>query len=267
MINEDDLDRLFGSSSDELRSYYEYNREDNSAIHLDEKENAIDSLETAAEFFSRNDNLKWKWIAMSLHHSLYSFAISSLEHGNYTQVLSKGYEDDKDIYVAFGDNKPRKSRVVPFFIKKYKTRAYRIEWDEVESIPKKNVSSKSKKKKSEKLITFWTALARIQDNFFWMRRYCLTKAAVVSDEDLYKLCWLSDMVRNDLMHFVPKSYAIGIIDIIEASKVILNIIEFIVFESYAILFVDYERSHRRIRDTIDKIKSKLNEEENKLIKL
>ena len=50
MINEGDLDRLFGSSSDELRSYYEYNREDDSAIHLDEKENAIDSLETALQF-------------------------------------------------------------------------------------------------------------------------------------------------------------------------------------------------------------------------
>jgi hypothetical protein len=46
MINEEDLDRLFGFPSEELKSYYEYNREDPYSIYIDEKENAIDSFGT-----------------------------------------------------------------------------------------------------------------------------------------------------------------------------------------------------------------------------
>jgi hypothetical protein len=44
-------------------------------LWIDEVENPIDSLETALQFLQREDNLKWKWIAIALHHSLYSFYI------------------------------------------------------------------------------------------------------------------------------------------------------------------------------------------------
>jgi len=55
-------------------------------IYFDDSENAIDSLETALFLFNRNGNSKWKWIAISLQHSLYSFCISSLNKGNYERV-------------------------------------------------------------------------------------------------------------------------------------------------------------------------------------
>jgi len=257
MSEEENFDWLYELSDEERKGYYEYNRESPNAIYIDEKENAIDSLETASSFLSREDNLKWKWFVLAIHHSLYSFCISSLVHGNYEQVLSKGYNDDKDVYVQFGNEKPRKSRIVPFYIKKYKTPAYRIEWDEVESFPKPTNKIKTKKRKKEKLISFWTTLARIQDNYSWMKGFAHTKAVKISDEELKLICWLAEEVRNDLTHFIPKGYSIGILSIIEAAKVVLKIIDFLVFESYAILFLDYERSQKRIKEALEKIKSKL----------
>jgi len=210
MSEEENFDWLFELSDEERKGYYEYNRESPNAICIDEKENAIDPLETALSFLSREDNLKWKWFTLALHHSLYSFCISALVHGNYEQVLSKGYNDDKDVSGKFGNEKPRKSRIVQFYIKKYRTPAYRIEWDEVESFPKPTKKIKSKKKKKEKLISFWTALARVQDDYSWMKRFVHTKAVKISDEELKFICWLSEEVRNDLTHFIPKTYGIGI---------------------------------------------------------
>lgn len=252
------LEEIF---KEEVKGYYEYNRESPNALYVDEKENAIDSLETALSFFDREDNLKWKWVVIALHHSLYSFCIGSLEQGNYEQVLSKGRDDDKEVYVRCGNDKPRKSRVVPFLIKKYKTPAYRIEWDEVEKFPELEATRGKKKRNKEKLISFWTALARVQDDYYWMKRFVHSKAVKISDEELESICWMSEKVRNDLTHFIPKSYGIGILSIIEAARVVLKVIEFLVFESHTILFLNYEQSQRRIREAIDKIRLKLRVEE------
>ena len=86
-------------------SYFGLNRrEDADYFHLSESENAIDSLETAASFLLRPDNLKWKWIAIALHHSLYSFAIACLENGNYDNVLSRGHREDDHVFSRKGDD-------------------------------------------------------------------------------------------------------------------------------------------------------------------
>ena len=247
---------VFGEEGDNYKGYYEHNRESPYYISIDEKENAIDSLETALSFLGRDDNLKWKWFVLALHHSLYSFCVSSLEHGNYEQVLSKRYNDDEDLYVKFGNDQPRKSKIVPFFIKNYKTPAYRIEWEVVESFPE-NKKIKKNKKKKEKLISFWTALARVQDDYYWMRRYIHTKAVKINDEELHSICWLSEQVRNDLMHFIPKGYSIDILSIIAASKIVLSIIEFLVLKSYAVNFFDFEKSQKRVKETLESIWKKL----------
>lgn len=251
------INDLFEFTNEKPQSYYEHNRESPYYISIDEKENAIDSLETTVSFLNRDDNLKWKWVVIALHHSLYSFCISALEHGNYEQVLTKGYDDDENFFVIIGNNKPKKSRIVPFYIKNYKTPSYRVEWDEVEGFPK-HEKTKKKKRKGEKLIGFWTALARVQDNYYWMRSYSHTKAVVISDGELESICWITEKVRNDLSHFVPKGYSIDILSIIEAVRVILRIIEFLVFESYTILFLDHEISQKRIKETLELINVKLN---------
>lgn len=258
-----DFDQLFGKREDN-KGYFEWNRENPNAIHLDEKENAIDSLETALQFLDRNDNLKWKWFAFAIHHSIYSFCVAALENGNYENVLMRDWEDDNNLYVQKGqDVRIKKSKISYFQIKNYKTSAYRIQWTDVSSVPPKKKSKKQRISK-EKLISFWTALARVQDSYFWMGRLHGQKSLIISDEELTKIVWLSDAVRNDLVHFIPKSYAIGIIDIIEATRVVLHKIDFLVFESFSILFVDWEQSQGKIRDALDKIITKLDREEERI---
>lgn len=256
-----DLERLFGDERME-KGYFEWNRESSNALYINEKENAIDSLETALQFLERKDNLKWKWITFAIHHSLYSFCISALENGNYENVLYKGKEDEW-IIKYLNDSHTKKSRIVPFYIKKYKTHAFRIEWDEITSIP--NSKSRSKKKISkDNLIGFWTSLARVQDQYFWMGRLGGQKAVQINDEELEQIVWLSEMVRNDLTHFVPKGYAVDIHSIIESSLVILDKIDFLVFQSYSILFVDYEKSIARIKAALTSLREKLINEREKI---
>lgn len=255
-----DFDQLFGKREDD-KGYFEWNRERLNAIYLDEKENAIDSLETALQFLERNDNLKWKWFAFAIHHSIYSFCIAALENGNYENVLMTNWKDDNNLYVQKSqDHRIKKSKISYFHIKNYKTSAYRIQWTDVASIPSKDKSKKQKRAK-EKLISFWTALARVQDSYFWMARLHGQKSLRISDKELTSIIWLSDAVRNDLTHFIPKSYAVGITDIIEAARIVIHKIDFLIFESFSILFIDWEQSQRRIRDALDKITSKLDREE------
>jgi hypothetical protein len=234
--NNIDFDQLFGKHED-AKGYFEWNRENPDAIYLDERGNAIDSLETALQFLDRNDNLKWKWFAFAIHHSIYSFCVAALENGNYENVLMRDWEDENNLYVQKGqDIQIKKSKISYFHIKNYKTSAYRIQWTDVSSIPSKDKSKKQKGSK-EKLISFWTALARVQDSHFWMARLHGQKSLLVTYEELTKIVWLSEAVRNDLTHFIPKSYAIGIIDIIEAARIVLRKIEYLVFESFSILFL------------------------------
>jgi len=225
----------------------DFNQEDTFSVYVDETENAIDSLETVIDFLKREDNLKWKWVVSALHHSLYCFCISALEKGNYEIVLNRGHKEDDRIYVRKGnDIKPKRSKIIPFFIGKYNTHAYRIEWIEAEEIPEKKLKPIS----GNKLIGFWTALARVQDEYFWMGRLHGQKALTISDEELEKICWLIEKVRNDLTHFVPKGYSIDILSIIDACQVVLQKIEFLALESYSINYLNYEQATKRVKDAL-----------------
>lgn len=231
---------------------YEWNREGSHYIHLDTNENAIDSLETAATFLARDDNLKWKWFALALHHSLYSFCIAALENGNYENVLE---HRNNDIRIRKGNGSILKSVREPFYIKNYKTSAFRITWEQVSILPAKKVPGQKYK---EKLISFWTALARVQDGVFWMNRLIIHKPLVLTDEEIVNIVWLADAVRNDIMHFTPKGYLIPIYDLLLCSRTYLRAIEFIALDSCGILFMNLEQSKKRITAAINQINENLN---------
>lgn len=246
LTNEAELDRLFGDGNS--NSYFYYNKEDPGSVFIDVRENAIDSLETALTFFNRNDNLKWKWIVFALHHSLYSFCISALDRGNYETVLFKGYDEDNKIVAWKGNEEEvKKSEIVPFYIKNIKTPAYRINWVEVSKSKPPKVKSKTKNR--QKLIGFWTALARVQDDYFWMGRLYGQKALQISDDELEKICWLVEAVRNDITHYIPKGYVIDVPSIIESCKVVVRKIEFLALESYSILYLKHDQDTKRIKET------------------
>ena len=263
MKNEDVLylEQMFGEHDD--RGYYEWNRESPKSIHVDEKENAIDSLETALSFLNRNDNLKWKWVAFALHHSLYSFCIAALENGNYENVLVKGNESK--IMVKKGNDAWKKASPKPFFIGKFQTSAFRIEWENSLDEPEFTFTKKKKMPK-QSLIGFWTALARVQDDYFWMGRLYGMKAVKINDVELKQIVWLTDAVRNDLTHFIPKGYSISAIDVIEASLTFIKIIEFLTIESFAILFLSHDNSISRIKSCLGEIRKRLTIEKDNIDK-
>lgn len=143
-------------------------------LHVDSYQNAIDSLETSVTFLSRQDDWKWKWIAMAVHHALYSFCVIALEGGNPDSVLTDDpRNDDEGSYWKRG-NEARwsKSRRVPLG----DGPVYRIEWAETaeEPQPQARVEDDFAWTK-KKLISLWTALARIQDSR-WMGRSLATKS-------------------------------------------------------------------------------------------
>lgn len=263
--NDDLLDQLMPVPEKNAKGYFEWNRESSTALYIDEKENAIDSLETALQFLERNDNLKWKWIAFALHHSLYSFCVAALNMSN-SDIVTKKWGNDNNIKISnLNSSTEKKSKKVPFFIKNYETPAYRIEWENFSEIKKATTPKQNKKIKLEDyLIGFWTALARAQDQVFWMGRLSCSKAVPISDDELESIYWLAEAVRNDLTHFVPKGYAIDIMSIINSSQVILDKIEFLAFQSNSILFVDYDKSIARIQTAITSLREKLINEKKKI---
>lgn len=224
-------------TSEQDDSYFYWNTQDENDFYLDEVENAVDSLETAVAFLARSDNLKWKWIAFAMHHSLYSFSIACLVNGNYDNVLSNDKNDDNNQYCIMGnDSKWKKSKRV----KKYNGPGYVIEWEDTDEIPaeasSKEIEEMEKKKHRRQLIGFWTALARVQDSYYWMGRSVITRAVKLSDEEWKSIKWLTNSVRNDLMHFVPKLLSVSIRSVKKACLDLLRVIEFLALDSGALLY-------------------------------
>jgi hypothetical protein len=235
--------------------FFELNQNlDEQSFYLTEVENAIDSLETAVAFLDRNDNLKWKWIGIALHHSLYSFCVACLVNGNYENVLSAGRDDDNNHYCRQGnDTKWKKSKR----LKREKSGGYTIEWSNTDEDPTAQSNVRQPKERRENLIGFWTALARVQDQVFWMGRLVCTKALTLKEDEWQSIEWLTSQVRNGCVHFVPKALAVSIPSVKKASLAILRAIEFLALHSYAIVYTEHEESHTRIEQAIKVFRSKV----------
>ena len=210
-------------------------------MKLNENDNAFNSLKVAQEFLEKDDIYKWKWASIAIHHALYSFCISALVHGNYDNVISSTKDDKSDWFTRDDEvwMKLRKEKVCnnrPY---------YRLIWQETNEKPpeKKEERRNNKTKKNKKrLIGFWTALARVMDGEYWMGRLCCTKPLVLSDVELEKIYFVVEYVRNDIVHFIPKTI-IHNIDLIKKGLLIMVVaIEFFVKESKAMnlqsIFID-----------------------------
>lgn len=203
---------------------------DSEYIFIDEVENAIDSLRSAAQILTTSEKFKWKWITISLHHALYSFCVSCQSQGNFENVLSSG-RDDEDYFVKIGNEVNFKK---PIKIKHRVTPAYRLQWQETVYTDENPPPIKRKKTRhSKKLIGFWTALARVQDQYFWMGRLITIKALKLSDDELDSIVKFTEL-RNKLVHFVPQAFGFTENGVRDLTKVVLQAIEFLAFESNAI---------------------------------
>ncbi len=228
--------------------------EDNTYLTISVLENAIDSLETAAAQLVRLDNLKWKWVAITLHHALYTFCVAALTGSNYENVLG---DDSNCNWCKIGSSE-KWNRL--YQMKRPKSSGYLIEWKETDEVPpvfneklaaSDNNNSKRRATNRKKLIGFWTAFARIQDDVFWMKRFVHSRAVGISNTEWDNIEWLTNEVRNGCVHFIPKFLIIPIVDIQEACKDVVRIIEFLAFESNTILFNNHESQTKRIAKAIE----------------
>lgn len=249
------LENDFFLNAGEYQSFFDINRHlDERSFYLNEVENAIDSLETAIGFLDRNDNLRWKWKAFALHHSLYSFSIACLVNGNYENVLSSGRNDDDNHFCQMGnDVKWRKSKS----INRPRSGGYTIQWSYTDEEPTLDSTRSTEGQRRQNLIGFWTSLARVQDQVFWMGRMIHTRALALSEEEWQSIEWLTNQVRNGCVHFVPKSLAVSIASVKTASLDILRAIEFLAFESYAIVYTEHEQAQKRIKAALQTFRSRV----------
>lgn len=228
-------------------------------LTLDQLTNAIDSFETAYSLFDRTDSFKWKWVAFAMHHSLYSFCITSLTMGNPGFVMSSGKKEDEGHYCQIGSSPWLKSCRVyvdggP---------AYRIKWEPTKDYvvdedprPRDPIEILREQDKYP-LIGFWTALARVQDSTYWMARLTISNALELTDEEIKHIVWLHNHVRNGLMHFKPKSYTIYVSGIRTACTTILKAVEFLALHSHTFIWPMEGNHYEKIGKLVSEFRNKL----------
>ena len=131
--------------------------------------------------------------------------------------------------------------------------AYILKWSEINGAPQ--FDKKIKKQKSGKLISFWTAVARVQDGEFYMNRIMDQKPLILSSKELKSIEKLN-FYRNEFTHFIPTSYAMSIEEFKEICFNTIRPIEFLAFEANH--FIYYEGNQKeRIQSAISKLKDLL----------
>ncbi|MGA2668613.1 MAG: hypothetical protein ABSF32_06805 [Ignavibacteria bacterium] len=224
-------------------------------LYLDTLENAIDSLEMVNSCLSLEHYNKWKWIIIAMHHSLYSFCIANLQGTSPNEVTSKMFDEDDNVYAKRGDEKWKKSKIN---CTKYGFGSYTISWEEIEGEPPITIKENKKNKPyKEKLIPFWTAIARVQSYFFWMSTYIHSKEITLTEDEWESIIWLNDF-RNLLIHFIPTSIAYHKNNFIGHFNNCIDVIERLVFKTNQIHFyLDRDNDKKRIQGSINQIRTKL----------
>lgn len=87
-----------------------------------------------------------------------------------------------------------------------------------------------KEEGSDRLIGFFDALAMIQCKRF-MSRLTMSKPVPVALEAIQTLEWLYKKVRHEYEHFIPKSYASPIQELLDASEVCVRLSHELIFAS------------------------------------
>lgn len=209
----------------------------NNVLCISEVENAIDSLAKALLFSSLDNSFKWKWIALALHDALYLISLSCLADGIDSVLQSKRGDEDHWFSRSGRDNEWFKSNMerVELDGQAKSGAPYRIRWEKAPLTGRKKEKPLKKPIEERKVIGFWSSIARVQDGFFWMNRWCITKPLKLSDSDLNHLWYLHDFVRNNLVHSRPGMHEFDIERIRQACLVALEAIDFLLNESLSVV--------------------------------
>lgn len=192
-------------------------------MRIDETKNAIDYLEKAARSaMERNDLLRWKWIVLGLHQSLYGFLILALGgNTNYELVLKP----------------PRKGKK-----KKGSDPA-----EEKEKIPLGE----------RQLIAFHRALCRACQKEY-MSRFVYSRPLNINEKQLQSLDRLRTEFRNRFVHYIPTLWSIEIEVFREVFRDTLDIIETLIFETETVSTITSDSNRQyRVKTAIAVIRSSI----------
>jgi hypothetical protein len=103
------------------------------------------------------------------------------------------------------------------------------------------------------LISFYDALAMIQSECF-MHQYVMSKEVPVTDDEMKRLEWLHEDIRNEYEHFVPKGYSAPLRTLIELTILSLRLSRELLFDSKNVF---PSGGHKYIAGTISSIIEKL----------
>lgn len=172
-------------------------------LRIDERGNAIDSLQKAAEFLknTESDPLYWKWFIVAIHHGIYHFMLLALQNSDGSGIWREPEKlvDHRGLSREIVDTENPKNRIV----------------------------------------TFAEAFNRIQESAR-MSEYVGAKPFVADARHKEAATCLNATLRNKFAHFSPKGWSIQISFIIEAVSPLFEVIEFLVLNSGR-LFIDEQQ--------------------------
>ncbi len=241
------------------------NQDAENMLRITGVENAIDSLEKACKFSSSEDPFMWKWIALALHDALYTVALSCIAFEPSFVVEAKNR--DVGFFVSPNGNPndwriSEKSVVEVEGVNKGRC-PYRIRWRKLslKEVQAKGKAAKKKKGRSKerlnilewmrenekaKVIGFWSAIARVQDDVYWMKYFCITEALVLSDDKLRELWYLQSIVRNNLIHCRPGFHEFDVERIRSSCLVAVRAISFLLDQSLSAVHFQMSNEQREV---------------------
>jgi hypothetical protein len=242
----------------EIKTIKELNASNDGWFRIDEKENAIDFVESCVKFLGWDDHIKWKWIGFSLSQALYAFCIINLNRNNPGALVQS---KDDDAWFERGYDK-KKAKVV----RQNNRPWYRIIWEPISSIPAPSqeeftadaLIDSAFKNMNRNLIGIWSALARVQDQEWHMSHYG-GKAISISDVEMEQIWGLYELLRNDIVHFRPKLISHQIQGVVECCQTVIQKIGFLAFET-GNCWLDNEQK-RRLQIAVTQVKARLSEAE------
>lgn len=189
-----------------------------------EKLEAINSLEFVSEQVEKvsEDISKWKWIIIGLHNALQNYMVCALRRLENTNVLT--HKSARDVLTEFFN-------IMDLPENKWK-------------FPK------------EKLDSFTNLFEKIQSDK--MKKNVNSKVFKPTHSQIDCVINLN-LFRNEFIHFVPKSWSLGVNGLSNLVVEVLTIIEFLAFESHNIVWSE-ESEKSRTLNAISNIKNKFNEQ-------
>ncbi|HRE39886.1 MAG TPA: hypothetical protein PLG90_01020 [Ignavibacteria bacterium] len=220
-------------------------------LDLDKILNPLDSLETVVDLLS-NEKPKWKFAVIAFDNAIYNFAVANLATSNYKEVTNF-YSDDDIGWKYSSDGKTFVSK--KNFIDN-KIGSYFIHWEETFQEIEENAVHESPLKEymqhtKEKLIGFWTAIARVCDGNLWMGRYTSSKPLKLNDSQWESL-GIIHQLRNEFIHFIPMGVSIEIDFIKKHLKNLIEPLKFLALSTGQILYVE-KKDRVKVEAAINKI--------------